>query len=120
VLEALGKTASLIRNKLGESLSTVQKFDTSLEEATTPSLEALKGFSSGVKVHTTGEDETAIPFFKHAVELDPNFALAYSWLGITFTTIGEPGVAADYTRRAYELRDRASEPEKYFHRVSLP
>jgi len=114
VLEALGKTASLIRNKLGESLSTVQKFDTSLEEATTPSLEALKGFSSGVKVLATGEDETAIPFFKHAVELDPNFALAYSWLGITFTNIGEPGVAADYTRRAYELRDRASEPEKYF------
>ena len=114
VLDALGKTASGIRNKLGESLTTVQKFDTPLEQATTPSLEALKAFSSAVIVHTTAGDAAAIPFFKRAVELDPNFALAYAWLGIAFTEIGEPSVAADYTRKAYELRDHASEPEKYF------
>jgi eukaryotic-like serine/threonine-protein kinase len=114
VLDALGKTASEIRNKLGESLSTVRKFDTPLEQATTPSLEALKAFSSGITVHTAVSDAAAIPFFKHAIELDPNFALAYAWLGVVYTDVGEPSIAADYTRKAYELRDRASEPEKYF------
>src|SRR5271168_677476 len=114
VLDALGKTASEIRNKLGESLSTVKKFDTPLEQATTPSLEALKAFSSGRKVQSTTGDAAAIPFFKHAIELDPKFALAYAWLGLVYVDIGESGVAADYTRKAYELRDRASEPEKYF------
>jgi eukaryotic-like serine/threonine-protein kinase len=113
VLDALGKTASEIRNKLGESLNTVRKFDIPLEQATTPSLEALKAFSLGRKVLRTG-DAQSIPFLKHAIELDPNFALAYAYLGIAFTTIGEPGIAAEYTRRAYELRERTSEPEKYF------
>ena len=111
VLDALGKTASEIRNKLGESLSTVQKFDTPLEQATTPSLEALKAFSSG---RGAASPPLAIPFLKRAIELDPNFAVAYAWLGVWFTSIGEPSIAADYTSKAYELRDRASEPEKYF------
>ena len=113
VLDALGKTASEIRNKLGESLSTVQKFDTPLEQATTPSLEALKAFSSGFQIHTTG-DAAAIPFYKHAIELDPNFALAYAWLGVSFNDIGELSKDVESTRKAYDLRDRASEPEKYF------
>ena len=113
VLDALGKTASEIRNKLGESLSTVQKFDTPLEQATTPSLEALKAFSSGFQIHTTG-DAAAIPFYKHAIELDPNFALAYAWMGISFNDIGELSKDVESTRKAYDLRDRASEPEKYF------
>ena len=113
VLDALGKTASEIRNKLGESLSTVQKFNTPLEQATTPSLEALKAFSSGFKIHTTG-DAAAIPFYKHAIELDPNFALAYAWLGVSFNDIGELSKDIESTRKAYGLRDRASEPEKYF------
>jgi eukaryotic-like serine/threonine-protein kinase len=114
VLDALGKTASEIRNKLGESLSTVQKFDTPLEQATTPSMEALKAFSSAVKVQITIGNGASIPFFKHAIELDPNFALAYARLGIAFTSIGEPSIAAGYTQKAYELRDRTSEQEKYF------
>jgi eukaryotic-like serine/threonine-protein kinase len=114
VLDALGKTASEIRNKLGESLSTVQKFDTPLEQATTPSLEALKALSAGHKILFATGDAAAIPFFERAIELDPNFALAYAQLGIASTSIGEPGIAAGYTRKAYELRDRASEPEKYF------
>jgi len=114
VLDALGKTASEIRNKLGESLSTVQKFDTPLEQASTPSLEALKAFSSGVKVQSTTGEAASIPFFKQAIDLDPNFALAYARLGIAHTSIGEPSTAAEYTRKAYELRDRTSEPEKYF------
>ena len=81
MLDALGKTASEIRNKLGESLSTVQKFDTPLEQATTPSLEALKAFSSGLQIHITAGDAAAIPFYKRAIELDPNFALAYAMVG---------------------------------------
>jgi len=111
VLDALGKTASEMRSKLGESLSTVQKFDTPLEQATTPSLEALKAFSSG---RGAASPPLAIPFLKRAIELDPNFAVAYAWLGIWYTSIGEPSIATDYTSKAYELRDRASEPEKYF------
>jgi eukaryotic-like serine/threonine-protein kinase len=110
VLDALGKTASEMRSKLGESLSTVQRFDTPLEQATTPSLEALKAFSSG---RGAASPPLAIPFLKRAIELDPNFAVAYAWLGIWYTSIGEPSIAADYTSKAYELRDRASEPEKY-------
>jgi len=114
VLDALGKTASEIRGKLGESLSSLQKFDIPLEQATTPSLEALKAFSSAVKFHTNAGDVEAITFLKHAIELDPKFALAYAWLSIAYTDVGEPSIAADYTRKAYELRDRASEWEKFF------
>ena len=110
VLDALGKTASEMRNKLGESLSTVQRFDTPLDEATTPSLEALKAFSSG---RGAASALLAIPFLRRAVELDPNFAVAYAWLGIWYTSFGEPSIAAGYTSRAYQLRNRASEPEKY-------
>jgi serine/threonine protein kinase len=114
VLDALGKTTSEMRRKLGESLSTVQRFDTPLEQATTPSLEALKAFDSAIKVHVTDGDEAAIPLYKHAIELDQNFALAYSWLQIAYTDIGEPSVAASYAQKAYDLRNHASEPEKYF------
>jgi serine/threonine protein kinase/tetratricopeptide (TPR) repeat protein len=119
VLDALGKTASEIRNKLGESLSTVRKFDTPLEQATTPSLEALKAFSSGRKVLSTRGSAAAIPFFNRAIELDPNFALAYAMLGRMYGDIGESGMAADYSRKAYELRDRTSEAEKYFITASF-
>ncbi len=119
VLDGLGRSTSEIRNSLGESLSTVQKFDTPLEEATTPSLEALKAFSSGRKVLSTTGSAAAIPFFQHAIELDPNFALAYAMLGRMYGDIGESGMAADRTRKAYELRDRASEAEKYFITASF-
>jgi eukaryotic-like serine/threonine-protein kinase len=119
VVDALGKMAGEIRTKLGESLSTVQKFDTPLEEATTPSLEALKAFSSGRKVLGTTGSAAAIPFFKHAIELDPNFALAYAMLGRVYGDIGQSGMAADRTRKAYELRNRASEAEKYFISASF-
>jgi eukaryotic-like serine/threonine-protein kinase len=114
VLDALGKTASQMRSELGESLSTVQKFDTPLEQASTSSLDALKAFSSGRKVLTTTGQAAAMPFFKRAIELDPNFALAYAWVGRMYGDMGESGMAADYTRKAYEMRDRTSEQEKYF------
>jgi tetratricopeptide (TPR) repeat protein len=113
VLNALGKVSIEIRNKLGESLSTIQKFDTPLEQATTPSLEALKAFSSGIKIMSATGSNAAIPFFKRAIELDPTFALAYAYLGIMENDIGEAGLSVEHHRKAYELRDRASEPEKY-------
>jgi serine/threonine protein kinase/tetratricopeptide (TPR) repeat protein len=113
VLEALGKVATDIRNRLGESLSTVQRFDAPLEQATTPSLEALKALSSGIQVINTGGSDAAIPFFKRAIELDPKFALAYAYLGIMENDILEPGKAVEYQRKAYELRERTSEVEKY-------
>jgi DNA-binding winged helix-turn-helix (wHTH) protein len=114
VLDALGKVSVDIRNKLGESLSTIQKFDTPLEQATTPSLEALKAYSSGMHALRTKGPETATPLFKHAVELDPNFAVAYAFLGIMASTTLEPGLSVKYRTKAYELRDRASEAEKYW------
>jgi eukaryotic-like serine/threonine-protein kinase len=113
VLEALGKLSADIRNKLGESLSTVQRFDTPLEQASTPSLEALKSFSSGIRVINTKGSDAAIPFFKQAIELDPKFALAYGYLGIMENDLLETSKAVEYQKKAYEFRERASEVEKY-------
>ena len=114
VLDALGHVSVEMRNKLGESLSSIQKFDTPLEQATTPSLKALKAFSSGMQTMRTKGPEAATPFFKHAVELDPNFAVAYAYLGVMASTSLEPSLSVDYRTKAYELRDRASEAEKYW------
>jgi serine/threonine protein kinase/tetratricopeptide (TPR) repeat protein len=114
VLDALGKASLDLRNKLGESLSTVQEYDTPLVSATTSSLEALKAFSSAEGVLYASGSAAAIPFYKQAIELDPNFALAYARLGRMYGDIGESGLAADYTRKAYELRERTSDVEKYF------
>ena len=119
VLDALGNTASQLRDKLGESLSTMQKFNTPLEQATTPSLDALKAFSLGIKTLSTSGSAAAVPFFKHAIELDPNFALAYTLVGRMYGDIGESGLAADFTRKAYELRERASEAERFFIATSF-
>ncbi|MBB5318573.1 winged helix-turn-helix domain-containing protein [Tunturibacter empetritectus] len=114
VLNALGKVSVQIRNKLGESLSTIRKFDTPLEEATTPSLEALKAYSSAMQTVRTKGPDAATPFFKRAVELDPNFAVAYAYLGVMATTSLEPSLSVDYRTKAYELRGRVSEAEKYW------
>ena len=114
VLDALGQASSELRSKLGESFSTVQKFDTPLEQATTPSLEALKSYSAGMRALATGNDTAAtIPLFKRAIELDPHFAQAYAMLSIMYTDLGESSLAADYARNAYDLRAHTSEPEKY-------
>jgi DNA-binding winged helix-turn-helix (wHTH) protein/tetratricopeptide (TPR) repeat protein len=114
VLSALGKVSVEIRNKLGESLSTIQKFDTPLEQATTPSLEALKAYSSAMQTVRTKGPDAATPFFKRAVELDPNFAVAYAYLGVMAITSLEPSLSVDYRTKAFELRDRTSEAEKYW------
>lgn len=113
VLDALGRVSVVIRRKLGESLSTVQRFDTPLEQATTPSLDALKAFTSGMKVINTRGSHAAIPFFQQAINLDPEFALAYAYLGIMENDILETSKAVEYERMAYQLRERSSEVEKY-------
>src|SRR2546428_1537164 len=112
VLKALGKAAASLRGKLGESLSTIQKFDVPVE-ATTPSLEALKAFSMGVTTFRTKGNADAIPFYKRALELDPNFAAAYASLGVVYSNLGQASLAAENIKKAYELRDRVSERENY-------
>ncbi len=112
VLKALGKAAASLRGKLGESLASIQKFDVPVE-ATTTSLEALKAFSMGITTSRTKGDAAAIPFYKRALELDPNFAVAYAALGVSYGNLGQASLAAENIKKAYALRDRVSEHEKY-------
>jgi len=115
VLEALGKASSEIRKKLGESLATVRKFDTPLEQATTPSLEALQAYTFGrQKIGPEGDFASAVPLFQRAVRLDPNFSMAHASLGMTYFNLGEQSLGAENTRKAYELRERTSEREKFY------
>ncbi|MGB2890898.1 MAG: protein kinase [Candidatus Acidiferrales bacterium] len=114
VLDALGKAASEIRTKLGESLSTVQKFDTPVQQATTPSLEALQAYSLGMKTIGADEFAAAVPLLQRAIHLDPNFAMAYAALGTCYSDLGEAGLGAESTKKAYELRDRVSERERFY------
>ena len=110
VLDALGKAALEMRSRLGESLSTVQKYNTPLEQATTPSLEALQAFSLGVKAQSAG-DVAPVAFFQSAIQLDPNFAAAYDAMGTETEVIGT-ALAVENIRKAFELRTRVSEREK--------
>jgi len=112
VLKALGKAAASLRAKLGESLASVQKFDVPVE-ATTPSLEALKAYSMGITTGRTKGDAEAIPFMKRAIELDPNFAMAYTGIAVEYSNLGRADLAAANARKAYDLRDRVSERERY-------
>ena len=112
VLDALGEAASKLRGELGESLESVRKFDAPLEQATTPSLEALKAYSAGMTVLHQRGDLAAIPFFQHAIELDPNFAMAYVYLGMCYGNISKAELGDSYFRKAFELRDHTSEPER--------
>jgi tetratricopeptide (TPR) repeat protein/tRNA A-37 threonylcarbamoyl transferase component Bud32 len=114
VLNALGKIASKLRTRLGESLITVEKHDTPLETATTSSLEALKAYSTGMRVSFSTGFPDALPLFKRAVEIDPQFAMAYASMGLMYSNIGESVLAAESTRKAYQLRDRASDRERFF------
>jgi len=110
VLDALGSSTAKLRGELGESLPSVQKFDVPLEQATTPSLEALKAFSLG----RIKDSAAAIPFYERAIELDPNFALAYLRLGIAYHNLGQPERADGCVAKAFQLRERTSEREKLF------
>jgi tetratricopeptide (TPR) repeat protein/tRNA A-37 threonylcarbamoyl transferase component Bud32 len=112
VLKALEAAAVSLRGKLGESLSSVQKYATPVEEATTPSLEALKAYSLGVKAAYAKGGTAALSFFKRAVDLDPNFAMAYAGMSVNYRTLNEVGRAAENARKAYELREKVSERER--------
>jgi tetratricopeptide (TPR) repeat protein len=113
VLKALSQAAGRMREKPGESIATAEKFDTPLAQVTTPSLEALQAFSRG-RVSMMGKSDftAAIPQLERAVRLDPNFALAYAALATCYYDLGESSQAAQYAKRAYDLRDRVSEREK--------
>jgi serine/threonine protein kinase/tetratricopeptide (TPR) repeat protein len=113
VLTALDAAAVLLRSKLGESISSVQKYATPLMEVTTPSLEALKAYSLGMKTWRTNTHAAALPFFKRAVELDPNFALSYASMSAIYDNLSEAGRAAENAHKAYELRDKVSELERF-------
>src|ERR1035441_3062754 len=113
VLNALGQIASKFRTRVGESLTTVEKHNTPLEVATTSSLEALKAYSTAMRVsHSTGAAD-AVPHFKRAVEIDPQFAVAYAFMGLNYSGLGESVLSMESTSKAYQLRDRASDRERF-------
>jgi eukaryotic-like serine/threonine-protein kinase len=114
ILQTMGEAAATLRSKLGESLASVQKFDKPLDQATTPSLEALQAYTEGDRLAREKGDTDALPLLKRAVELDPNFARAYASLGVRYNNLGQASLAIENLRKAYELRDRVSEREKYY------
>jgi eukaryotic-like serine/threonine-protein kinase len=118
VLNALSQIASRFRTRVGESLATVEKHETPLAEATTTSLEALKAYSTAVKVAFSTGFVAAVPLFKRAIEIDPKFALAHAHLGLMYSEVGESVLSSESTAKAYRLRDRASDPEKFFIEVT--
>jgi eukaryotic-like serine/threonine-protein kinase len=118
VLNALSQGASKFRTRLGESLTTVKQHNTPLAEATTPSLEALKAYTVGWQVSYSSGSAASVPFFKRAIEIDPDFASAYASLGRMYGDIGEFALSAQNTGKAYQLRDRASDQEKFFISVN--
>ena len=114
VLKALDSSASELRRKLGESLSTIQKYDKPVEDATTSSLEALQAYTLGLKKRFAGDELGGIVLLKHAIELDPNFAMAYARTGIAYWNLADQKDAEFYAKQAYDRVDRVSEPEKYY------
>jgi len=114
VLNALSQIASRFRRRVGESLATIDQHDIPLAEATTPSLEALEAYSTAWKSHFQSGGTAALPLFKRATEIDPNFAMAHAALGRVYADIDQSDLSAQSTTRAWELRDRTSDPEKFF------
>jgi eukaryotic-like serine/threonine-protein kinase len=115
VLKAVDQAATKLRGKLGESLSSIQKFGTPIEEATTPSLEALQAFSLGrITLDVKGDPAGAVPLFQRAISLDPNFAISYAALASSYSDLGESDLAARNSRKAYELRERVTDREKFY------
>ena len=114
VLPLLGVLGSKLRRKLGESLNSIQRFGAPLEQATTPSLEAFRSYSLGIQARTRGSEKTSVSLFEHAIEVDPNFAMAYAQLSAVYSNLGESDKAADYMKKAFDLRDNLSEREKLY------
>ena len=114
VLNSLSEIARTLRTRLGESRATVEQHSTPLADATTPSLEALKAYSTGMSVALSSGNAAAIPFFRRAVEIDPKFAMAHAILGLAYSSVGESMLSAESTTKGWQLRDRASDQEKFF------
>jgi eukaryotic-like serine/threonine-protein kinase len=114
VLAALGAAASNLRQKLGESLSSIQKYDVSIEQATTPSLEALKAFAMGNEERAKGKAQESLSYYQRAVQLDPNFAMAYARIGVHYVNQEQLEKSKEYVQKAYDLRDRVSERERLY------
>lgn len=114
VLGSLGTAATKLREKLGESLASVQQFDKPLDQATTSSVEALKAFTLGDQLHNKLEDVQSVPFYQRSIELDPNFALAHLRLGVVAGNTSQFTLQAQQVAKAYELRDRTSEYERLY------
>jgi eukaryotic-like serine/threonine-protein kinase len=112
ILDALGQTADTLRSKLGESLSSIRKYDAPLEQATTPSLDALNAYTLATKTHREKGDAASIVQYRRAIELDPHFALAYSGLAIAYNNLGQVSAAGENAQKAYDLREHVSEREK--------
>jgi eukaryotic-like serine/threonine-protein kinase len=112
VLKRLGEAATKLREQLGESLASIQKFDAPIEQATTSSLEAFKAYTLAVEQHHKGKYLEAIPLYKRASDLDLNFALAYARLAAVYVNSRQFGLAAEASQKAYDLRDRVSERER--------
>jgi tetratricopeptide (TPR) repeat protein len=114
VLSALGTATSNLRQKLGESLSSIKKYDVAIEQATTASLEALKAYTMGDQARSRGRARESLPFYQRAVELDPNFAMAYARIAVFYGNQGQIESATQYVEKAFALRDRVSEREKLY------
>lgn len=114
VLATLGRMAGAFRRRLGESLATIDKYDTPLADATTASLEAFRAYAAGMRALSSTGSASAIPLFREAAELDPRFAMAHAWLGRVYGDTGEFSRSAESTAKAYELRGRVSQAEQYF------
>jgi eukaryotic-like serine/threonine-protein kinase len=114
VLSSLGQIASRFRNRVGESLTTIQEHNTPLAEATTPSLEALEAYSTGWKLHTVSGTMAALPLLKRAVAIDPNFALAQATLAREYANLDESDLSAESATKAWQVRDHASDREKFY------
>ncbi|HLO20476.1 MAG TPA: hypothetical protein VK192_08275, partial [Sphingomicrobium sp.] len=114
VLNSLSEIVRKLRTRLGESLATVEKHSTPLADGTTSSLEALKAYSTGQKLNLTSGTSAAIPLFRRAVDIDPNFALAHAHLGLKYSEVGASVLSAESATRAWQLRDRVSDRERFF------
>jgi tetratricopeptide (TPR) repeat protein len=114
VLQTLGRAASEIRERLGESLQSIERFDAPIEQATTSSLAALKAFTQGNARRAEGVESEAIPYYERAIDLDPNFAMAHARLAVVHSNLGDFVRSNEHARRAYELRDRVSERERFY------
>jgi len=114
VLSSIGIAASNLRQKLGESLSSIQKYDVNIEQATTSSLEALKAYAMANEERAKGRARESLTLYKRAVDLDPNFAMAYARIGVYYGNEAQIEAAKEYTQKAYDLRDRVSERERLY------